>query len=222
MARLKRLAAPRWWPIKRKVKKFVVSPRGSHPRDSSLPLLVLIRDVLKLAETGNEAKKVIKAGEVLIDNRKMKDTKYGVGLLDTIEIPSMKKVWRAVPENGLSFIEIPPKEAKLKICKIVDKKTLRGNKNQLNLNDGRNIITDKKYSTYDSLLIELPEQKIVDHLKFEEGSLVLVTGGKNAGKLAKIKIIERNRLWLENEKLFEIPKGMVIVVGKEKPIIKLK
>jgi len=222
MARLKRLAAPKWWPIKRKVKKFVVSPRGSHPRKSSLPLLVLIRDVLKLAETSREAKRIIKSGEVLIDNRKMRDTKYGVGLLDVIEIPLMKKVWRAVPENGLSFIEIPAKEARLKICKIIDKKTLKGNKNQLNLNDGRNILTDKKYSTYDSLLIELPEQKIADHLKFEEGSLVLVTGGKNAGKLAKIKIIEKNRIWLEGEKLFEIPRGMVVVVGKEKPIIKLK
>ncbi|MFH1473708.1 MAG: 30S ribosomal protein S4e [Candidatus Aenigmatarchaeota archaeon] len=222
MVKLKRLAAPKWWPIKRKVKKFVIAPRGSHPRKSSLPLVVLIRDVLKLAETSREVKKVINAGEVLIDNRKMKDTKYGVGLLDVIEIPLMKKVWRAVPENGLSFIEIPAKEAKLKICKIVDKKTLRGNKNQLNLNDGRNIITDKKYSTYDSLLIELPEQKIVDHLKFEKGSLVLVTGGKNAGNLAKIKIIEKNRVWLEDEKLFEIPKGMFVVVGKEKPVIKLK
>ncbi len=222
MARLKRLAAPKWWPIKRKVKKFVVSPRGSHPKESSLPLLVLIRDVLKLAETSREARRIIKSGEVLIDNRKMKDTKYGVGLLDVIEIPLMKKVWRAVPENGLNFIEIPAKEARLKICKIVGKKTLKGNKNQLNLNDGRNILTDKKYSTYDSLLIELPEQKIADHLKFEEGSLVLVTGGKNAGKLAKIKIIEKDRIWLEGEKLFEIPKGMVVVVGKDKPIIKLK
>jgi len=222
MARLKRLVAPRWWPIKRKVKKFVVSPRGSHSKDFSIPLLVLIRDILKLAETNKEAQKIIKAGEILIDNRNIKDPKFGVGLLDVIEIPSLKKVWRAIPENGLSFIEIPKNESKLKICKIVDKKTLKGNKNQLNLNDGRNILTEEKYSTYDSLLIELPEQKIIDHLKFEKGSLVLVTKGKNAGKLAKIKIIKTNKIWLENEKLFEIPKEMVIVVGKDKPVIKLK
>jgi small subunit ribosomal protein S4e len=222
MARLKRLAAPKWWPIKRKVKKFVVAPRGSHPKDFSLPLLVLIRDILKLAETNKEAKRIIKAGEVLIDNRKVKDPKFGIGLLDVIEIPSLKKSWRAIPQNGLSFIEISSKEAKLKICKIINKKTLKKNKNQLNLNDGRNILTEEKYSTHDSLLIEIPEQKIVEHLKFEEGSLVLVTGGKNAGKMAKIKIIERNRVWLDNEKLFEIPKKMVIVVGKDKPVIKLE
>jgi small subunit ribosomal protein S4e len=222
MTGLKRLAAPKWWPIKRKVNKFVAIPRGPHSKDFSLPLVVLIRDVLKLAETKREAKRVIKAGEVLVDSRKMKDPHYGVGLFDVVEIPSLKKAWRAIPENGLSFIEIPNKESKLKICKIVNKKTLKGNRNQLNLSDGRNILTKEKYSTHDSLLIQLPEQKIVDHLKFDKGSLVLVTRGKNAGKLAKIKIIDKDRLWLESDKLFEIPRNLVIVVGKEKPLIKLK
>jgi len=220
--RLKRLAAPKWWPIKRKVKKFIVSPRGPHPKDFSLPLLVLIRDVFKLAETNKEAKKIIKKGEVLVDKKKRKDPKFGVGLFDVIEIPALKKAWRAIPKKGLNFIEIPKNETKLKICKIINKKTLRGNKNQLNLHDGRNILISEKYSTHDSLLIELPEQKIIDHLKFEKGSLVLVSGGKNAGKLAKIKIIEKNRVWLDNEKLFEIPKRLITVVGKDKPLIKLE
>jgi small subunit ribosomal protein S4e len=222
MTGLKRLAAPKWWPIKRKVNKFVAIPRGPHSKDSSLPLVVLIRDVLKLAETKREAKRIIKAGEVLVDNRKMKDPHYGVGLFDIVEIPSLKKAWRAVPENGLSFIEIPNNESKLKICKILNKKTLKGKKNQLNLSDGRNILTEEKYSTHDSLLIQLPDQKIIDHLKFDKGSLVIVTKGKNAGKVAKIKIIDKDRVWLESDKLFEIPRNLVIVVGKEKPLIKLK
>jgi len=220
--KLKRLAAPKWWPIKRKIKKFVVAPRGSHPKDFSIPLLVLIRDVFRLAETNREARKIIKKGEVLVDKKKRKDPKFAVGLFDVIEIPTLKKAWRAIPKRGLSFIEIPENEAKLKICKIINKKTLKGNKNQLNLSDGKNILTDEKYSTYDSLLIELPEQRIIDHLKFEKDSLVLVTRGKNAGKLAKIKIIEKNRVWLDNEKLFEIPKKLITVVGKDKPLIKLE
>jgi small subunit ribosomal protein S4e len=182
----------------------------------------LIRDVLKLAETNREARKIIKEGQVLVDKKKRKDPKYGIGLFDIIEIPAMKKYWRAVPINGLSFIQIPKSEAKLKICKIVDKKTLKGNKNQLNLNDGRNLITDKKYSTYDSIVIELPEQKIVEHLKFDKGSTVLVVRGRNAGKTAKIKTIEKDRIWLDNGNVFEIPKDLVVVVGREEPMIKLE
>ena len=220
--KMKRLASPRWWPIKRKESKFIISTRGAHPKEFSLPLVVLIRDVLKLAETNREAKRIIKSGQVMVDKKKRKDPKFGVGMFDVIEIPAMNKAWRAVPKDGLIFIEIPEKESGLKICKIINKKTLKSNKNQLNLNDGRNLLTDKKYSTCDSLLIELPDQKVINHLKFEKGSTVLVTKGSNAGKLAKIKIIERNRLWLDNGKLFEIPKDLVIVVGREEPLIKIE
>lgn len=222
MARLKRLAAPKWWPIERKTKKFIVSPRGPHPKKLSLPLLVIIRDVFKFAETKKEAKSIIKNGEILIDGKIKKDPKYGVGPLDVIEVPSLKKRWRAIPRNGLTLIEIPAKDSKLKICKITNKKTLKGNKNQLNLHDGRNILSNEKYSTHDSLLIELPEQKIKEHLKFEKGFLVLVSGGKNAGKVAKVKEIEQKRVWLEDEKVFEVPKNLIIVIGKDKPLIKLK
>ncbi|MBN2202594.1 MAG: 30S ribosomal protein S4e [Candidatus Aenigmarchaeota archaeon] len=220
--KLKRMSAPRWWPIERKTSKFVIAVRGSHSKEFSLPLLVLVRDVLKIAETNTEARKIIKEGHVLVDKKKRKDPRYGVGLFDVIEIPLMKKFWRAVPNNGISFIEIPESESKIKICKIVDKKTLKGNKNQLNLADGRNILADKKYSTLDSIVLELPEQKIVDHLKFEKGSTVLVVKGRNAGKMAKIKTIEKERLWLDNGELFEIPKNLVVVVGKDAPIIKLE
>ncbi|NIM47290.1 MAG: 30S ribosomal protein S4e [Candidatus Aenigmarchaeota archaeon] len=222
MAKLKRLAAPKWWPIERKTKKFTVVSRGPHPKDLSLPLLILIRDVFKLAETGKESKSIIKKGEILVDNRKVKDPKFGVGIFDVIEIPALKKAWRAIPKNGLTFIEIPKKDKKLKICKIIDKKTLKGNKTQLNMNDGRNILTNKKYSTQDSLLIELPEQKIIEHIKFEEGSIAMVLRGKNAGIIAKIKEIEKNRVWLGEEKTFEVPKRLLIVVGKDKIMIKLE
>jgi ribosomal protein S4E len=49
-----------------------------------------------------------------------------------------------------------------------------------------------------------------------------VVGGRNAGKVSKIKEIENNRVWLEGEKTFEVPKNLLIVVGKESPLIKLE
>jgi small subunit ribosomal protein S4e len=222
MTRLKRLASPNWWPIERKAKKFVFSPRGPYTKELSLPLIILVRDVLELTENRKEASKIIKRGEILVDGRKRKDPNFGLGLFNVIQIPSLKKTWRAIPKDGLSFIEIPEGEAKLKICKIIDKKSLKGNKTQVNLNDGRNILTNEKYSTYDSLLIEVPEQKIVDHLKFSENSTCMIFKGKNAGKIGKIKSIEKNRIMVGNEKTIEVPKDFVIVVGKEQPIIKLE
>ena len=222
MARLKRITTPKWWPIERKTKKYTFATRGPHPRENALPLTVLLRDVLKLAETGKEAEGVIRKGEILVDGRKVKDPNYGVGIFDVLEIPSMKKCWRMVPKNGLSLLEIPEGEKKLKICKIVGKKTLNGNRTQLNLNDGRNIITKEKYSTQDSILIEVPEQKIVNHLKFDKGATAIVFGGKNSGIVSKIKELETDRAWLGDETKFEVPRRMLIIVGKEKPVIKLE
>jgi len=218
----KRIAAPKWWPIERKTKKFIITPRGPYLKKLSLPLLVLVRDVLKIAEKEKEASNIIKRGEILVDGRKRKDPKLGIGLFNIIEIPSLKKAYRAVPKDGLSFIEIPENEAKLKICKIIDKKSLKGNKNQINLNDGRNILTNEKYSTNDSLLIEVPEQKIIDHIKFAENSTCLIFKGKNAGKIGKIKAIEKDRILIGDEKTIEVPKDFVIVVGREGPLIKLE
>ena len=222
MARQKRLTSPKWWPIDRKVKKYTVVSRGPHARENSLPLLLLLRDVLKLADTAKEAETVIRKGDVLVDGRKVKDPNYGVGIFDVVEIPVMKKSWRAVPKKGLIFIETPESEKKLKICKIVDKKVLKGNKTQLNLNDGRNIITDGKYSTQDSVLIELPDQKIVEHLKFDKKSSAIVLGGRNSGTVSKISEIEKNRVWLGEEKTFEVPKKLLMIVGKDKPAIKIE
>ena len=56
------------------------------------------------------------------------------------------------------------KESSLKLCKIKGKNLMKGKIN-LNLHDGRNIITDnKEIKVGDSVLIELPAQKINQHL----------------------------------------------------------
>lgn len=222
MVRIKRTMMPKWWPVERKTKKYIVAPRGSHPKNFVLPLLILIRDVFKLTETSKEARSIIKKGEILVDGKKRKDYRFGIGPFDVIEIPVLKKAWRAIPKKGLIFIEIPQAEAKLKICKIIDKRSLKGNKSQLNLSDGRNLLTNEKYSTNDSLLIELPKQKVIEHIKFEKNSIALVLSGENSGKIAKIDNIEKNRVWLGNEKLFEVPKNLIMVVGRDRPLIKLE
>ena len=73
MAWLKRLAAPKIYPIERKVKKFIVSPRGPHPKEYSIPLLVIVRDILKLADVAKEARHAIKHGDVMVDGRPVID-----------------------------------------------------------------------------------------------------------------------------------------------------
>lgn len=217
-----------------------MSPRpGPHKKFESVPLLILVRDILKLTDLGKDARKIIKAKEIFIDGRPRNDHKYPVGLFDVIEIPKMRKQYRVIPTPaGLDIIEISKKEAKLKLCRINGKTMIKGNKLQLNLHDGRCIIIEGKktkkpekiaYMTGDSFLIELPDQKIVEHLKMEKGMLGVITGGLNKGNIAHVKkiITTRSRepnkvICVKEGKEFEAIKDYVFVVGRERPVIKIK
>jgi small subunit ribosomal protein S4e len=227
MAWMKRLAAPAWWPIERKTHKFITVPRGSHAKLASLPLAIIVRDILKIAKTATEARKVIRAGNILVDGRHVKDETFGVGPMDTIEIPTLGKSWRLVPgkKGRMQFVEIPGNESKLKLCRIMDKTVNNKGRLQINLHDGRNIlVTEKAYKTIDSLLLEVPAQKVVNHFQFEPGATVLVLRGDAAGTVARVKEIDRprKRVWLiSGEKTFETPISTIIVVGKESPAITL-
>lgn len=189
---LKRYSIPKYWKLAKKEQKYVVSPRpGPHKKYECIPLIVVLRNVLGIFETAKEAKTEIKKGEILVDKKARKDTHYPVGFMDVVEIPSMKKHYRVnVNKAGLVIEETGPAESDKKLCRIQDKKILKGGITQLNLHDGRNILTEKKiYNTNDSILIEVPSQKIVKHFKFEKNSHAIVVSGKNKGVKGKVKEI---------------------------------
>jgi small subunit ribosomal protein S4e len=231
MSHLKRLAAPKFWPIPKKKYTWTFSPSpGPHKKDECIPLAIIVRDILKLAETGKEAKRIIKSREILVDGKVRTDHRFPVGLLDTISLPKINKHYRVVPyRNGFKLIEIDENDARKKILKIVGKGNVKEKKIQLNMNDGKNIVVeDNKYKTHSSLLVELPNLKILDYIEMAVGNLVLITSGQNAGKIGKIvKVLEgkfnvKPKIVCEIEnKNVEVLKEHAIVIGREEPLIKV-
>lgn len=231
MVKLKRLLVPEFWHVAKKRTTWAVVPSaGPHKGMESIPILVLVRDILKLVEIANEAKQICKKGEVLVDGKKVKDYAFPVGLMDSVSIPKSEKYLRIIPTiKGLKILEIPEKETSVKLCKIKNKKVISKNKIQLNLHDGRNILVSKdEYKTGDSLLLEVPSQKIVEHFKLEKGSTGIITKGRNAGKTTVVKnylVIrgrEPNKIVCDLDgKEIEIIKDYFFVVGKNKPAIKI-
>lgn len=231
---LKRLRVPSFWKTPKKHAKWAMKPRaGPHKTFESIPLMVILRDVWKVSDKKKEASSIIKAGGVFVDGKYRKDPKYSAGLMDVVTIPKFKMFYRIVPaHNGLELLEIDKKESDKKLCMILDKSTVKKGKIQLNMHDGRNILVDKKddkYKTGDTLLIELPSQKIIDHVKLDKGALALISKGKNIGKTGKISDIlltettEPTKIIcdVDGEKL-EVVKDYVFVVGKTKPLIKIE
>jgi small subunit ribosomal protein S4e len=222
---------PSFWKTPKKASKWTVAPRpGPHKKFESIPLQVIVRDILKLAETGKEARSIIKKREVFVDGKSRKDHAYAAGLMDVVAVPKIKKYFRILPtEKGLELVEIEESEADKKICRIKNKTVVKKGRLQLNLHDGRSLLVDNDiYKTGDSVLLKLPEQKILEHVKLESGSLGLIVKGKNSGKIARIKevIIKRSKepnkviCELENREI-EVLKDYVFVVGRHEPVIKL-
>ena len=192
---LKRYKAPKSWPIHPKEDTWTVKPSaGSHSINDSIPLTLVIRDVLKLADNSREAKRIINSGNVLVDGRVVKDYKFPVGFMDIIEIPKTGESYRVLLDRKgrLQLNLIDDNSAKL--SKIVNKSTIKGGKTQLNLHDGKNVIIDEDaYSVGDVISLKVPEQEIVEVYPLQEGATVLVTGGKHTGELGTVTEIIENK-----------------------------
>jgi small subunit ribosomal protein S4e len=222
---LKRLAAPKSWAINRKENKWVIKPNpGAHSISMGLPLSMLIRTLLKAANTAKESTRMLYHKEMFVDMKPRKELGFIAGLFDTISLPKIKKNYRVVitERKKIGLIEIDEKESNLKLTRITGKNLIRG-KTQLNCSDSRNMLVSKdEYKVGDSLLIDLPGQNIKQHIKLEKGSMILLTGGKHMGEFGKLESIEGNNIVYNSSKgTFQTLKKYAFAVGKEKPVIKV-
>jgi small subunit ribosomal protein S4e len=236
MAILKRLAAPKFWKIPRKIAKFIISPRpGPHPKEECLPLGVVIRDYLKLSETLKETKRIIKSRYVKVNGIVRTDYKFPIGLMDVIEINSgdnrFHRTYRVVPsKNGFDLKIINDSDKRL--VRIDNKHYVRGGKVQLNLHTGENILIDpndqSKYSTGDVLVLDINTKNILKHFKLRDGVIALVTKGENRGKIGTITKIEKTRTMKGtlvgikiDEREILLPKNYVFIVGEKQPEVEI-
>ena len=230
--KLKRQMAPTFWGINRKEKRFVITVRpGSHSKNNSIPTAVLLRDTLKKVKTLRESKSSIYGGKVKVDGIIRKSLHHSIGLMDIIELEGTTDVYRLVPKNGriLVPIKIDAAEKSKKLVKVKSKTTNKGGKTQIGFHDGRTIITDTNVSVDDTCLLQIPEQKILDVIKFKENSQIIITSGINAGHIGLINKIKQGTFTLPkrisllmDDKMIEIPANITMVVGKEKPVIQIK
>jgi len=230
--KLKRQMAPMFWRINRKEKRFVITVKpGSHPKNNSIPTAVLLRDTLNSVKTLREAKSSIYGGKVKVDGVIQKSLHHPIGLMDVVELAGTTEVYRLVPNNGqiLVPIKINSDEKSKKLVKVKSKTTNKGGKTQLGFHDGRSMITDMDININDSCLLQIPEQKILDVIKFEKKSQVIIIKGINSGHIGTINEIKVGTFTLPkrislfiNDKTMEIPANMTMVIGKEKPVIQIK
>jgi len=215
---LKRIASPKAVPVHdRKARTWMTKHMpGPHPKRSSVPLGVLLRDVLKLATTLREVRRILARRLVQVDGKPRTEEKFPVGLMDVVDFPKSGKSYRMVVDakGRIVPLEIGKEEASSKIVKVVGKCTIPGGKLTVSFHDGRNMLSDNHVKVGDSMVVSLPEAKMKSHLKRDKGCRCLVTEGKHVGSIVKLKDIMERKGGKPSEALVQGKSEEFITVAK--------
>ncbi|UCE12227.1 MAG: 30S ribosomal protein S4e [Candidatus Heimdallarchaeota archaeon] len=237
----KRLSAPTVYPIKRKHGKFSVRPHPTRFKmEMSLPLGIVMREILGYAKTLSEAKRILINKEVKVDGKVQTSYKFAIGPMDILEIPKTEQYFRLTPYRGRRRVLLHPitqEEAQRKILRIKKKQTIKGGIFQLTFHDGRNLrihpeeeqkIPVTELSVKDSVLLNLEEKIIEDHYPFTVGNIALIMGGHNIGIQGKIRDIETQTGQKTRTITLETKEGEIktvdthiFIIGRDKPVIEI-
>jgi len=182
---LKRKAIPKFWPVQRTGTKYLAV--SDHEKNSSIPLVVALRDVLKVIKNKKELKMLLNEKKVTINGKIIGEVNYPICLFDSIGFPSIKKYYRAsIKDKKMDFQEISEKESTAKVYKIIGKKVLPNKKQQLNLTNGKNLLSAEKANVGDFLIVT-NENKIQKVISLKKDAEAIAIKGKHMGKEGKIK-----------------------------------
>jgi small subunit ribosomal protein S4e len=192
-------------PIPRKGTKYVARPL-SH-LNNSVPVVIAIRDMLKLAITAKEVKEMIKQKLLKINGKEVRDYRESIRLFNILEAD--KLYFLTLTENGrFAFEETKSKE---RICKVINKKILKNKKIQLNLHDGSNVLPKEKININDSVYLDF-SGKITGHIPFEKGRTCFVISGKYLGNKAKIEeLSDKVKLKLKDKQVVLEKRSVVVI-----------
>lgn len=225
----KRITIPKSWPVPRKTHAWVAkSAPGPHSAEGCIPLSIAVRDLLKLADNAREAKRILYEGKVLVNGKVRKDHRMPVGIFDIVSVPLLNQQYRMLKDTrGMFYLsEVEPGKVR-KLARIENKTTTKGGKQQLNLSDGSNILSEGDVKGRDSLVLSIPEMQIEERIEFKVGNLAMVVGGRHTGQMGKIKEIiivkspRPNRVVVAGKEEFETIADYVYMIGQDEPVIKL-
>jgi len=228
----KRLSAPNHWLLDKLSGAYApkASP-GPHKLRDSLPLVIFLRNRLKYALNAREVNAILMQRLVKVDGKVRTDSTFPSGLMDVISIEKTGENFRLIYDTKGRFTvhRITDEEAQYKLGKVKRVQLGKGGIPYLVTHDARTIrYPDPAIKVNDTVKVDLTTGKISDFIKFDTGVIVMVTGGRNMGRVGVITHRERHdggfnivhlKDAVDNE--FTTRESNVIIIGKEKPWISL-
>jgi ribosomal protein S4E len=193
---LKRLNAPHNWMLGKMDGMWAPKPSaGPHKMRECLPLCIILRNRLKYALTGKECVQICMEKCVKVDGKVRTDSNYPTGFMDVITMEKSSDKFRLMYDTKGRFIlhRISEEETAFKLCRVVSLKTVANNIPTLTTHDGRTIrYPDPKIQVNDTVKVDIASGKIVDTLKLQVGATVMLTRGRNVGRVGTLAGIERH------------------------------
>jgi ribosomal protein S4E len=193
---LKRLNAPKHWMLGKMDGIFAPRPsQGPHKLRESLPLVLILRNRLKYALSGKEAKMICMEKHVMVDGKVRTDPCFPAGFMDVIEIPKAGDQFRLIFDTKGRYVlhRISEDEKKFKLCRVKSVGLTLKKVPYLVTHDGRTIrYPDPLAKVNDTVKVDLGTNKIIDVIKFEIGVTAMVTKGRNTGRVGVITAVEKH------------------------------
>jgi len=224
---LKRLAAPKHWMLDKLTGTWAPKPSsGPHKTRECLPLVVLLRNRLKYALTRQEVNSIMMQRLIKVDGKVRTDKNYPAGFMDVVTIEKTGENFRLLYDTKGRFAinKVTADEARFKLCRVRKQKVGPGGIPFIATHDGRTIrYADPIIKEQDTVKLELATGKIVDIVKMEVGNLVMITGGRNTGRVGLIVSREKHNggfdiLHIKDAAghAFSTRASNVFVIGKDK------
>jgi ribosomal protein S4E len=189
------MSAPNHWMLGKLDGIWAPRPSsGPHKLRECLPLIIILRNRLKYALTKQEVTMICMQKLVKVDGKTRVDANYPAGFMDVVEIAKSGDTFRLLYDTKGRFVlhRINDEEKKYKLCKVIRQEYTQKQIPYVATNDGRTIrYADPLIKVNDTVKIDLETGKVVDFIKFESGNLVMVTRGRNAGRVGILHHIER-------------------------------
>jgi len=189
---IKRHAVSTKVPLTRKGTKYIAL--ASSHKDNSVPVLIAVRDMLKLAKTAKEVKEMIKEKVLKINGRVVSDYHESIKLFNIFEA-GKPYVLTILSTKRFAF---EPSKSQERLCKIIGKTQVSKDTFQINCHDGSNLVTKDKIAMGDTLILDF-SGKLKKHISLDKGKVVFIFSGKYTGKNAKVVSIEGQTATLKIE-----------------------
>ncbi|MGD2073035.1 MAG: hypothetical protein PVG65_06065 [Candidatus Thorarchaeota archaeon] len=210
---VKRQKIPKTWPLSRKGTKYLAVPK--HNLKKGIPLVIILRDILKLVGTNKEAKKILNMNKVKVNHKVIRKERYPLTLFDVLSLDD-KNFKLVLEKKKFGIVEAKGKDAEEKIIKVIGKKTVKKGALQVNLSDGRNYVIKENVKVGDSAVLNLKENKISEILPFKEGAKIIFITGKHIGEKGTIENID------EKKKIIELKVDSEKINGKRESLLVIK